>query len=135
MKKLLFALALTLFVGAVSAQTSEKRNDVFMIVEQMPEFPGGDMEMRKFIAENIKYPEEALNSGLCGQVYVRFIVDTDGSVIEPEVIKGDIESLNNEALRVIKLLPKFTPGMQRGQNVKVSLVVPITIVAQEPTND
>ncbi|MCQ2251128.1 MAG: energy transducer TonB [Bacteroidales bacterium] len=126
MKKFIFALALLLTGGAVSAQTEQTASDqVFMVVEQMPEFPGGDMEMRKFIATNIKYPEQALNEGISGTVYLRFVVDIDGSVTAVEVQKGVHEALDKEAVRVVELLPKFKPGMQRGQNVKVALVVPI----------
>ena len=97
-----------------------------MVVEQMPEYPGGEAEMRKFIAENVQYPEDAKLSGAFGTAYIKFVVDKSGKVTLPDVIKSSgTESIDNEALRVIKLLPDFKPGMQRGQAVDVQLTVPI----------
>ncbi len=105
---------------------SGQSNDVFMVVEQMPEYPGGEAEMRKFIAENVQYPEDAKLSGASGTAYIKFVVDKNGKVALPDVIKSSgTESIDNEALRVIKLLPDFKPGMQRGQAVDVQLTVPI----------
>lgn len=105
---------------------SGQSNDVFMVVEQMPEYPGGEAEMRKFIAENVQYPEDAKLSGASGTAYIKFVVGKNGKVTLPEIIKSSgTESIDNEALRVIKLLPDFKPGMQRGQVVDVQLTVPI----------
>ena len=117
---------ITLKKSGQSAQSGQSNDNVFMVVEQMPEYPGGEAEMRKFIAENVQYPEDAKLSGASGTAYIRFVVDKSGKVTLPDVIKSSgTESIDNEALRVIKLLPDFKPGMQRGQAVDVQLTVPI----------
>ena len=100
--------------------------DVFQIVEEMPDFPGGELALRKFIAENIKYPEEAKIGKIEGKSYVQFVIDRDGYVKDVEIAgSSKSEILDNEAIRVVKSLPQWKPGMQRGQNVNVSYVVPI----------
>lgn len=102
-------------------------DEVFMIVEIMPEFPGGELELRKFIEENIVYPEDAKAQGVEGTCFVKFVIDVEGSIKDVELISGiGFESIDDEAIRVIKSMPKWTPGKQRGQNVNVSFVIPIT---------
>ena len=98
---------------------------VFDVVEEMPRFPGGDEAMMQFIAKNVKYPEEASKKGTEGRVYVQFIVNTDGSVVEPKVVGSAHPELNAEALRVVKLMPKWTPGKQNGHIVRVKFTIPI----------
>ena len=93
---------------------------VFFIVEDMPEFPGGELALRKYIAENVRYPEQAKENDIQGTVYVRFVVDTDGSVKNVEVLRGVDPLLDKEAIRVVQSLPKWKPGKQRGKAVKVS---------------
>lgn len=101
-------------------------DEIFIIVEDMPEFPGGEEELRKFIAENVEYPEDAKAQKQEGKVFVKFVIDKEGNVRDAEIVNGTrFESLNNEALRVIKSMPQWKPGKQRGQNVNVSFVVPI----------
>ena len=101
-------------------------DEIFIIVEDMPEFPGGEEELRKFIAENVEYPEDAKAQKQEGKVFVKFVIDKEGNVRDAEIANGTkFESLNNEALRVIKSMPQWKPGKQRGQNVNVSFVVPI----------
>ena len=90
----------------------EEKEEVFFIVEHMPEFPGGDLELRKYIAANIKYPEEAKAKGLSGKVFVQFIIDKNGDVVNPKIARGIDPILDNEAIRVIKSLPKWKPGEQ-----------------------
>ena len=108
------------------AEASAMEQQVFQVVEDMPEFPGGDLELRKFLAENVRYPQDAKDNNEQGTVYVKFIVDKTGKVTEPTIVKGsDCESLDEEAIRVVNTIPDFTPGRQRGQNVAVSLVMPI----------
>ena len=103
---------------------------VFFIVEDMPEFPGGELALRKYIAENVRYPEMAKENDIQGTVYVRFVVDTDGSVKNVEVIRGVDQLLDKEAIRVVQSLPKWKPGKQRGKAVKVSHSVPIKFQLQ-----
>ena len=103
---------------------------VFIIVEDMPEFPGGEIALRKYIAENVRYPEMAKENDIQGTVYVRFVVDTDGSVSNVEVLRGVDPLLDKEAKRVVETLPKWKPGRQRGKAVKVSHSVPIKFALQ-----
>lgn len=103
---------------------------VFFIVEQMPEFPGGDVELRKYLGSAVKYPAIAQENGIQGRVYVQFVVATDGSVTQVKVARGVDPNLDKEAIRVVKSMPKWTPGKQRGKAVKVSYTVPINFVLQ-----
>jgi protein TonB len=99
--------------------------EVFLIVEQMPEFPGGETALRTYIAKHIKYPPNAQEMGIQGKVYVTFIVDSGGNVTKATIARGIDSALDKEALRVINTLPKWTPGKQRGKPVSVSYTVPI----------
>jgi protein TonB len=99
--------------------------EVFLIVEQMPEFPGGEAALRQYIAKNIKYPVTAQEMGIQGKVYVTFVVDSGGNVTKASIARGIDSALDKEALRVINTLPKWTPGKQRGKPVSVSYTVPI----------
>lgn len=109
---------------------AEEESEVFFIVENMPEFPGGELALRKFIANAIKYPVIAQENGIQGKVYVNFVVDKDGSVTQARIARGVDQSLDKEALRVVNSLPKWKPGMQRGKAVRVSYTVPISFVLQ-----
>lgn len=118
-------------VQAVQAEEeAEEEVQVFFIVEDMPEFPGGEAALRSFIAQSIKYPQIAQENGIQGRVYVQFVVDRDGSVSNAVVARGVDASLDKEALRVVNTLPKWKPGMQRGKPVRVSYTVPINFVLQ-----
>jgi TonB family protein len=98
---------------------------VFVIVENMPEYPGGKKVLREYLAKKIKYPQDAIDKGIEGMVYVTFVVGSDGSVKSPEIARGVDPLLDEEALRVVNSLPKWKPGQQRGQNVAVAYTVPI----------
>ncbi len=111
-------------------EQEEEEAQVFFIVEEMPEFPGGEAALRKFIANAIKYPQIAQENGIQGRVYVQFVVERDGSVSNSTIARGVDPSLDREALRVVNSLPKWKPGMQRGKPVKVSYTVPINFVLQ-----
>lgn len=112
-------------VETAPVEEEPEEPQVFFIVEEMPEFPGGELALRKYLAENVKYPEMAKENDIQGTVYVRFVVDTDGSVKNVELMRGVDPLLDKEALRVVSSLPKFKPGKQRGKAVKVSHQVPI----------
>ncbi len=103
---------------------------VFFIVEEMPEFPGGEDALRSFIARSIEYPVIAQENGIQGKVYVTFVVAADGSVKNAKIARGVDPVLDQEALRVVNSLPLWKPGKQRGQNVNVSYTVPISFVLQ-----
>lgn len=98
---------------------------VFVIVEDMPEFPGGNRELQKWLARNVVYPQIASENGITGRVYVGFIVNELGDIEDVKVTRGVDQSLDQEAVRVIKKMPRWKPGKQRGKPVKVSYTVPI----------
>jgi len=98
---------------------------IFYAVEQQADFPGGLQAMMKFLQKNIKYPASAKRMGIEGKVFVKFIVDKEGGISSMEVIKGINADLNNEAIRVIKLMPPWKPGKQNGRAVKSQFVLPV----------
>ncbi len=111
----------------VHETTSENYDDkVFDVVEQMPSFPGGNGKLSEFLSQNVRYPVVAVENGIEGRVIVRFIVERDGSVSNVEVAKGAEASLDNEAVRVVKMMPKWNPGKQNGKAVRVNFNVPIS---------
>lgn len=93
--------------------------DVFFTVEEIPDFPGGDDARIQFLAENIKYPREARERGIQGTVYITFIITITGEIKDVKSLKSPHQLLTNEAIRVIKLMPKWTPGKQNGKVVNV----------------
>ena len=112
------------------AVEDEDRPGVYMSVEQMPEFPGGDKELYQFIADNLKYPAEAKEKGIKGRVFVNFIVEPDGSVSDIRVLRGIGGGCDEEAVRIVESMPKFKPGMQNGEAVRVSYTVPVNFKLQ-----
>jgi protein TonB len=102
-----------------------KEAEIFTVVEENPQFPGGDAELYKFLHESIKYPEEAKELGIQGRVFVNFVVETDGSVSNVKVLRGIGGGCDEEAIRVVKSMPRWTPGKQRGIPVRVSYNLPI----------
>ena len=104
--------------------------EIFFIVEEMPDFPGGDTALRQFIANSVDYPKIAVEKGIQGKVYVTFVVTKDGSVANATIARGVDPSLDKEALRVVNSLPKWKPGKQRGKPVNVSYTVPINFQLQ-----
>ena len=110
-----------------NATTTE---EAFMVVEQMPEFPGGIQELMSFLSKNIKYPASAMESNIQGRVIVQFIVEKDGTPTEFNVIRSVDPTLDAEALRVMKEMPKWKPGMQKGQAVRVKYTVPVSFKLQ-----
>lgn len=115
----------------------EEDRNVFFIVEDMPEFPGGEPALRQHIAKNMKYPAEAAKNGFQGRVYVSFIVDTAGRVTNPQIARSIHPSLDREAIRIVRSLPAWKPGRQRGKPVNVSYAVPIHFFLEnaEMTNE
>lgn len=109
----------------IQEEEAVEETEVFFIVENMPEFPGGDLELRKHIAQNVQYPEIAKENGIQGRVFVQFVVNQKGEVEQVKVVRGVDPALDKEAIRVISTLPKWKPGSQRGKPVKVSFTVPI----------
>ena len=107
-----------------------EKDTVFFMVETMPQFPGKDFGLRKYLAQNVKYPEEARQNGIEGKVYVRFVVTKTGDVDHVTIARGVDSLLDNEALRVVKTLPKWMPAEQSGKKVNVWFTVPINFRLQ-----
>lgn len=99
-----------------------------LILEEMPEFPGGEAAMFKFISKKIKYPKKARKNNIQGRVTVQFVIDEEGNVTEAKVLKGIGYGCDEEALRVVNSMPKWTPGTQKGDEVRVRFVIPIRFV-------
>ncbi len=105
-----------------------QKDEPFSIVEQMPEYPGGEAAMHKFIGNNLRYPIDAMQNKISGVVITRFIVSKTGEIKDATVLRGVSKSLDNEALRVINQMPKWKPGMQKGEPVSVFFTMPIRFV-------
>lgn len=112
-------------VVKTEAQT-EPDDKPFDVVEQMPEFPGGQEALMQFLRQEVKYPKEAEEKGLQGRVVVRYIIEKDGSISEVEIAKSVNEYLDAEAIRVVKAMPKWKPGKQNGEPVRVKFTIPVT---------
>jgi periplasmic protein TonB len=117
--------AATTVIQKVIKEPVTLKKDPFKVVEQMPEFKGGLEKMYAYFKNNISYSNQMLDWGLEGRVYVRFVVDPDGSISNVEIAKGADPLLDKEALRVVKSMPKWNPGIQNGERVSVVLVLPI----------
>ena len=145
MKKMLFTALLALVCSFGYGQDKpETQDEIFIVVEQMPEFPGGDKAMFKYLSDNLSYPKHAREAGVQGRVLVGFVVEADGRITEVKTIRffpiTDSKEkskpvtltmvlqkeLEDEAIRVVKTMPKWTPGKQRGRNVRVAYRLPIT---------
>mgnify|MGYP001042072677 CR=1 FL=1 len=108
--------------------TTDKR--VFTVVEQMPQFPGGNSEMSKFIYSNLKYPKEHQETAIQGRVFLRFIVEKDGSISNIKIERSIDSILDAEAIRVVESMPKWKPGKQNGEPVRVYYLLPIAFRLQ-----
>lgn len=117
-------IVLFAIIGLCACKTTKTEEPVFEIVEVMPEYPGGDEARQKFIAQNIVYPPLAIENNKQGTVYIKFIVEKNGSVSNPEAVKNFDEDCSKEAIRVVKLM-KWKPGEQRGKKVRVRMILPI----------
>lgn len=109
----------------IKEEEVEEAREIFMVVEQMPEFPGGEDSLNLFIKRNLTYPMTAVESGIQGRVFVTFIIEADGSVNDVRILRGIGGGCDEEALRVISMMPKWIPGIQRGKPVRVQYNLPI----------
>lgn len=112
-------------VGAPVAVPPMVIDDIFEIVQVMPEFPGGIKEMYKYLGDNVKYPAISMDNDSQGTAYIKFVVEKNGEITDILVVKGVDQYINKEALRVIGNMPKWKPGEQMGKSVRVSFVLPI----------
>lgn len=104
--------------------------EIFTVVEEMPSFPGGLQELMKFISKEVKYPAEAQEKGIQGRVILSMVIDKEGNVNDIKVLRGVDPLLDNEAIRVIKSMPKWTPGKQKGKAVNVKYTIPVSFKLQ-----
>lgn len=109
-----------------ATQEEGDEGEVFEIVEQNPMFPGGNEALMKWLSKNLKYPASAQENGIQGRVLVQFVVNKDGSIVEPKVLRSVDPALDKEALRVVSTMPKWQPGKQRGKTVRVRFTLPVT---------
>ena len=106
-------------------------NKVWPNVQEMPTFPGGEKELFKFLEKEMNYPDFALRNGIQGTVYLTFVINRDGSVGDIKLLRGVDDFLNNEAIRVVKKMPKWKPGIQNGNAVRVQLNLPVKFKIRE----
>lgn len=123
------------YTAPVQVQEEEEEDpeeqEIFQVVEQMPEFPDGGMAgLMKYLGSSIRYPAIAAENGVQGRVTVQFVVNRDGSIVDAVVLRGVDPYLDKEALRVINGMPKWKPGMQRGKPVRVRYTVPVNFRLQ-----
>ena len=109
----------------IVVEEPEEEQQIFQVVENMPEFPGGTQALLQYLKKNIKYPTICQEQGIQGRVVVQFVVNKDGSIVDPEVIKPINPYLDKEALRVVSTMPKWKPGEQRGKPVRVKFTLPV----------
>ncbi len=121
--RLVCVAVVALFSMGLMAQSQDE--EVLDKCEVMPQYPGGETAMMKFICDNVKYPKEAQSQNKQGRVVVQMVIHKDGTLSDFKVVKSAGELLDAEALRVAKLLPKFTPGKQKGKAVSVRYVFPV----------
>ncbi|MGA0560546.1 energy transducer TonB [Larkinella sp. VNQ87] len=111
-------------------EVERKPDEVFIKVEQDPQFPGGMRNLGEFLQKNLKYPPSAARAGISGKVYLQFVVNTDGSIVDVSVVKGIGFGCDEEAIRVVKKMPSWQPGKQAGRPVRVRFTLPITFTLE-----
>ncbi len=114
----------------VEQEEEEVEDEIFQVVEQDPEYPGGVDALYKFIQQNLKYPQLAKENNITGRVFVQFVVEKDGSVSNVKAARDIGGGCGAEAVRVIKSMPKWTPGKQRGKAVRAAYTLPVNFVLQ-----
>ena len=120
----------TVVANRLEKEADTAKEEAFDVVEQMPEYPGGLAELMKYISMNVHYPEAATKTGTQGRVVVQFIIEKDGTVSDARVVQRVSDELDAEALRVVNAMPKWTPGRQKGQPVRVKYTLPVTFRLQ-----
>lgn len=113
---------------ALPQVTADKDTTVLRTVEQIPEFPGGIVQFMKWLTRNLRYPPQAQQQKIQGKVVVSFIINKDGSISSPKVVKSVDPLLDNEAMRVIKMMPRWKPGMDKGVTCRTMFAIPVNFV-------
>ena len=114
----------------ISLEVTPKTEDVFIMVEQQPQYPGGMEALRQFLSNNLSYPRQATSAGVSGRVFVSFVVNTDGSLTDVQVLKGIGFGCDEEAMRVVQKMPRWRPGKQSGRAVRVKYNLPISFTLE-----
>ena len=129
----LFAIIVfsTVISNIVRADDETQADKVFYATDQMPQFPGGEGAMMKYLSTHIKYPAEAVENNVQGQVIVQFVVEKDGSIGHAEILRGVDRDLDREALRVVNKMPKWQPGKNNGVAVRSYFTLPVTFKLQQ----
>lgn len=140
MKQVLLIVTLFFLSGGAIAQTQDieadtPKEEIFTYVEQMPSFPGGEQAMYSYIKENLHYPEEAMEEGIEGRVYIKFIVSETGAIKNVECVKAADTSLKAEAIRLVSSMPQWVPGKQNGRAVNVYFTLPISFKLEHETEE
>ena len=117
-------------VGPATTAAPEETEEIFVVVEEPTEFPGGNDALNKYLSKSIRYPEIAQENGIQGRVIVQFVVEKDGSTAHIEVARGVDPALDKEAVRVVKEMPKWKPGKQRGKPVRTKYTLPVVFRLQ-----
>lgn len=122
--------------NGVLEMTMKKQGDVFTMVEEMPQFPGGNDALKSFVYSTLKYPVIALENGIYGEVFVKFVVSKTGKVTDAKIARGVDPSLDKEAVRIVESMPKWSPGKQNGEAVDVNYTIPVNfkLPANRPSN-
>ena len=121
----IMAVVCLMTASAQKTVVSQSNQNIYNAVEQMPEFPGGMPAMMEFLQTNIKYPKDAIKQNVGGRVMVMFVVETDGSLSNVRVARKVFPSLDAEAVRVVKAMPKWKPGKEKGRAVRVNFTMPV----------
>lgn len=121
----MMAVLCLMTANAQKTVVSQSKQNVYDVVEQMPEFPGGMPAMIEFLQTNLNYPKDAKKQNVGGRILVMFVVEADGSISNARVAKKVFPSLDAEALRVVKAMPKWNPGKEKGKPVRVNFSLPI----------
>lgn len=140
-RKILFLVVLTTIIlkssyiycqepSKAKTDTSTEK-EVFTVVEEQPQFPGGENARQLFLAQNIQYPEKAKANNIEGIVFATFIVETDGTISHVKILKGIGSGCDEEVIRVLKKMPAWKPGFQRGKNVRVKINMPVKFMFEK----
>ena len=136
MKKFCLIFSICLSAGLMgqsrgSAADTDTSKEPRIEAQIMPEFKGGEQEMYQFLAQNVRYPEEAMKNGVQGRAVVKFVVNEDGTIGEISILKDPGSGLGDEAVRLVKMMPAWTPGSHNGEYVKVWFTLPIKFELDE----
>ena len=135
MKKLILLVVVALFCcTSAMAQTVVVDEEIFLVVENEPEFPGGSDSLYAYIARNIKYPETAKKEKIEGRVFVTFVIEKDGQVSSAKILRDIGGGCGEEAIRVVKNMPKWKPGTQRGNPVRFQFNLPVSFMLGKDAN-